>query len=120
MGENEQPLPLNYETLKKLSSAPAFLLGFLTNLQRLQHDGANQKLRAGHNLKLQKRLWHFMPAQRQQTRQTNKKSPNAEPRLNSVCLLHCSTKYFWNGREGKTIGLSAVYPETQRLMFCTV
>lgn len=33
-----------------------------------------KKLWAGHNSKLQKHLWCFMPAQRQQTRETNKKT----------------------------------------------
>lgn len=100
-GENKQPLPLNYETLKRLTPAPLLLLEFPPNLSRqwLQHDGGNQKVMSWAQVEAPEMPVAFH-ASAPMTNKTNKrKNRNTEPRLNPVCLLRCSEKYFWTWSE---------------------
>lgn len=68
---------------------------------RLQHDGANQKVMSWAQLEAPETpvAFHASATTTNKTNKQDKQKPNTEPRLNPVCLLRCSKKYFWTGSE---------------------
>lgn len=83
MGENKQPQPLNYETLKRLNSAPSLSVGIPTKPATAAARRRQSKVtKPGTTRSSRNACGVSCLAQRQKTRQTNKQAKKKVQTLN--------------------------------------